>query len=72
MKSAIGQMQMEDMSQLFSPVSGCLRVDFEEIFNGQLFADVELVVDGKLLKAHKSVLAGKFVSSKFVFPPLNK
>jgi hypothetical protein len=41
------------------PDSDCLR-DLEEMFNDQLFTDVELAVDGKILKAHKSVLASKF------------
>jgi hypothetical protein len=55
------QMQKEKKAQLFSPDSGCLR-DFEEMFNSQLLSDVELTVDGKILKAHKSVMASKFVS----------
>jgi hypothetical protein len=53
-------MQTKQVTDLLTgPDSDCLR-DFEEMFNGQLFTDVELAVDGKILKAHKTVLASKF------------
>ncbi len=45
-------------TQLDTSDSDCLR-DYEEMFNRQIFTDVDLEVDGKILKAHKLILSSK-------------
>ncbi len=44
--------------QLASPDSDFSR-DYEETFESQLFTDIDLEVDGKILKAHKIVLSSE-------------
>jgi hypothetical protein len=56
LKSFYGKPQYRQSTQVNSSDSDCLR-DFEEMLNRQLFADVDLEVDGKILKAHKAVLS---------------
>jgi hypothetical protein len=33
--------------------------DFEDMFNNQLFTDIDLEVDGQILKAHKLILSSE-------------
>lgn len=41
-----------------------LSQDFESLYSECLFADVELIVKGKVLKAHKAILSSKPCNSK--------
>jgi flagellar motor component MotA len=38
-----------------------LYEDYEHLFTEKLFADVELIVDGKQIKAHKAILSSELI-----------
>jgi hypothetical protein len=42
-----------------NPFRNGLTRDFEYLYNGMYFSDLELEVEGKTIKAHKAILTSK-------------